>query len=379
MHICFLSQEFPKSGSVYGGIGTFLLTFSKHLVEAGHEVTVVGMIGKTHQEEFYQGVRLVYFPLSQFKFLGWWRNFRRIGDYIIHLHQRRPIDILEGSELNFAFMPKIKGIPHVIRLHGGHHFFAKGENRKIERWKGFQEKVSFSKADAFIAVSDYVKTATGEFLSYQNKPIEVINYPISFEKFYPANPGKMIPFRLVFAGTVCEKKGIRQLIQALPEVLNVFPETHLEVYGRDWHFADGSSYTEYLKNQIPEAIRSKVEFHGPVSHDDLPSFYEKAQVCIFPSHIETQGLVAPEAMAMEKPVIFSATGPGTETIDHGINGWLCDPFDPGSIAKSIIEAFRAKEDYPRIGKMARDKALTKFDPKKILVQNLEFYKKLKSL
>lgn len=378
MHICFLSQEFPKSGSVYGGIGTFLLTFSKHLVEAGHEVTVVGMIGKTHQEEFYQGVRLVYFPLSQFKFLGWWRNFRRIGDYIINLHQRSPIDILEGSELNFAFMPKIKGIPHVIRLHGGHHFFAKGENRKIERWKGFQEKFSFSKADAFIAVSEYVKTATGEFLSYQNKPIEVINYPVSFEKFYPADPGKIVPFRLVFAGTVCEKKGIRQLIQALPEVLKAFPETHLEVYGRDWYFADGSSYTEYLKNQIPEAIRSKVVFHGPVSHDELPSFYERAQVCIFPSHIETQGLVAPEAMAMEKPVIFSATGPGPETIDHGINGWLCDPFDPASIARSIIDAFRAKEDYSRIGKKAREKALNKFVPKKILVQNLEFYQKLRS-
>lgn len=377
MHICFLSQEFPKSGSTYGGIGTFLLTFSSGLIKEGHQVTVVGLIGDTHREEFHQGVRLVYFPLSQSKFLGWWRNFRRIGDYIQRLHLQNPIDILEGSELNLAFMPKIKGIPHVIRLHGGHHFFAKGENRKIEKWKGFQEKLSFSKADAFIAVSEYVKNATGELLSYENKPVQVINYPVSFEKFYPSNPEKVVPYRLVFAGTVCEKKGIRQLIQALPEVLEAYPLAHLEVYGRDWYFGDGTSFRDFLTAQMPEELLEKVTFHGSVSHDNLPACYEHAQVCVFPSHIETQGLVAPEAMAMEKPVIFSKTGPGPETIDHGLNGWLCDPLDPKSIAEMIKKAFETIPTHRELGKLAREKALYKFDPEKILNQNLDFYKSLK--
>jgi glycosyltransferase involved in cell wall biosynthesis len=376
MHICFLSQEFPKPGSVYGGIGTFLLTFSNHLIGKGHQVTVVGLIGSEHKEEWVNGVRLVYFPLSNFKLLGWWRNFRRIGAYLQSLHQTHPIDVLEGSELNFAFVPKINGIQYVIRLHGGHHFFSIGENRKIEKWKGFQERVSFSKADAFIAVSEYVKTVTGTYLPFGTKPIEVINYPVSFEKFHPADPSKVIPFRLVFAGTVCEKKGIRQLILALPEVLEQYPETHLEVYGRDWYFKDGSSYTEYLKSQIPDWLWSKVTFHGPVSHQDLPGYYEQAQVCVFPSHIETQGLVAPEAMAMQKPVIFSETGPGPETIDDGINGWLCNPLDPQDIAKTIIQAFEAWQNYPSIGQLARQKALAKFDPKEVTEKNLAFYQKL---
>jgi glycosyltransferase involved in cell wall biosynthesis len=175
---------------------------------------------------------------------------------------------------------------------------------------------------------------------------------------------------------VCEKKGIRQLIQALPMVAVKYPGIHLEVYGRDWLFPDGKSYISYLKESFPEEILNRVNFHGPVSHDQLPGFYEQAEICIFPSHMETQGLVAPEAMAMEKPVIFSKTGPGTETIDHGVNGWLCDPHDPESIAQTIREALSAKERFSEIGKAARLKALAKFDPEKMTLKNLEFYQKV---
>lgn len=376
MHICFLSPEYPRKGSTHGGIGTFLLTFSKSLIDKGHQVTVAGINGDRFIDEMIDGVRVVIFPSSKAKLIGWWRNFSDISDFIDRVNAVHPIDIVEGSELSFAFLRKTPGIKYLIRLHGGHHFFAEGEKRVVNKWKGFQEKKSFRKADAFVAVSEYVKSHTAKYLSYHGKPIEVINYPISFAKFYPADPKKAVPFRLVFAGTVCEKKGIRQLIQALPLVSEKFPEIHLEVYGRDWLFPDGKSFISFLEESFRKEVLQRVTFHGPVSHDQLPGYYEQAEICIFPSHMETQGLVAPEAMAMEKPVIFSKTGPGTETIDHGVNGWLCDPHQPENIAQTIIEALNAKERFFEIGKAARKKALVKFDAEKMTLKNLEFYQKV---
>lgn len=376
MHICFLSQEFPRKGVTYGGIGTFLLTFTASLIEKGHQVTVVGILGHEQKDEIINGVRVVTFPWSQAKFIGWWRNFRKISQFLAELNQTQPINIIEGSELTFAFLDKIEGIPHVIRLHGGHHFFAEGEKRPVNKWKGLQEKLSFKKADAFVAVSEYVKSHTGELLSFGKKPIQVINYPVSLKKFYKADPSKTVPFQLVFAGTVCEKKGIRQLILALPKVAKSYPEIHLEVYGRDWFFQDGKSFVEYLKETIDSSTLARVHFNGPVSHDDLPGLYEKAEICIFPSHMETQGLVAPEAMSMGKPVIFSKTGPGPETIDHGINGWLCDPHDPNQIAESILEALSYRDKFDQIGDAARIKVMGKFDPEKITEKNLSFYNSL---
>jgi len=376
MHICFLSSEYPRKGAIHGGIGTFLLTFSKKLLERGHQVTVIGINGSSFIDEQIEGVRVVTFPASKAKLIGWWRNFTVISDFIDQNHLTSPIDIVEGSELTLAFLRKNPLIKYIIRLHGGHHFFAEGEKRGINRWKGLQEKKSFSKADAFVALSEYVKTHTSKLLSYHSKPIAVINNPISFEKFYSADPKKTIPFRLVFAGTVCEKKGIRQLILAIPFLVAEFPEIHLEVYGRDWHFPSGKSYIEFLKESIDSQTLSRVRFQGPVSHDLLPAFYEQAEICVFPSHIETQGLVAPEAMAMEKPVIFSASGPGPETIDHGVNGWLCDPQNPESIAATIKEALNSKDRFGEIGKAALKKALEKFDPDRMTEKNLVFYNKI---
>src|SRR5690606_2927754 len=157
------------------------------------------------------------------KLLGWWRNMGAIQKQILAIHKSRPIDIIEGSELNLAFLDKDPQFKYVIRLHVGHHFFSEGETRNVNKWKGFEEKRSFRKADGFVAVSEYVKIHTGKLLSFYNKPVEIINYPIPLDKFYKADPAKTVKGRLVFAGTVCEKKGIRQLIGALPIAAKKYP------------------------------------------------------------------------------------------------------------------------------------------------------------
>ena len=76
----------------------------------------------------------------------------QFNELIKEIHSTEPIDVIETSELGLAFLEKIKSVKYIIRLHGGHHFFSEAENRGINWWKGWQEKRSFKKADAFIAV-----------------------------------------------------------------------------------------------------------------------------------------------------------------------------------------------------------------------------------
>ena len=54
-------------------------------------------------------------------------------------------------------------------MHGGHHFFAKSENRPTEWKKVWQEKKSFAKADQIIAVSQYVAKVTSQLLKLKDK------------------------------------------------------------------------------------------------------------------------------------------------------------------------------------------------------------------
>ncbi|MBS7255491.1 glycosyltransferase family 4 protein [Flavobacterium branchiicola] len=376
MHICFLTNEFPKKGFPHGGVGSFVKTLATALVKHNIKVSVVGINYTSNDEtEVFEGIKVFRLKKHTVKGLTWYFNSKEINDKIREIHKKDPIDIIESPELGFAFISKIKGIKYIIRLHGGHHFFAESEKRKINRWKGFQEKRSFKKSDAFIAVSKFVKDHTEKYLSYNNKPVVYISNPINTHLFNPIDT-ILSENKIVFAGTVCEKKGIRQLVQSFPLVKKEFPKVTLEIYGRDWSFSDGSSYIQMLKvKELPKLgeLANDIHFHGAISYNDIPRAYSEASVCVFPSHMETQGLVAPEAMSMKKAVVFTKLGPGPETIKEYETGLLCDPYNPEDIAEKIIWVFSNKEEAKKVGERAREFVIQKYGLENIVCQNARFY------
>lgn len=379
MHICFITSEYPKAGFPHGGVGTFIKTFALLLVEKGHQVSVLGFNYQNFEEIIIEDkVKIYRLKPNKFKGLTWLLNATKLNKKIFEINKTSPIDVLESAELGLAFLNKIKNIKYVIRLHGGHHFFAESENRGINWWKGFQEKRSFKKADAFIAVSNYVKNHTAKFLCYYNKPIVVIFSPINIQLFETKDV-EIDCANITFAGTICEKKGVRQLIQSFPLIKSKFPNAKLNLYGRDWFFKDGRSYIKMLQEvELPKLghLSEDIIFHGPISYDKMPLIYAKSSVCVFPSHMETLGLVAPEAMLMEKAVIFTKLGPGPEVIQHGENGLLCNPLNPEDIAKQIITVLKDKDLALKLAKNARQTVLEKFDAEKIFLQNIQFYESL---
>lgn len=379
MHICIITHEYPKPGFAHGGIGSFIKTLAPKLIENNVQVSIVGLnYNNVYEFEDDNGVkvhRLSYFNKRGF---GWYFGAKAISNKIAEIHSENPISVVESSELGLAFLTKIPEIKYVIRLHGGHHFFAESENREIKFWKGFQEKRSFKKADAFIAVSNYVKDHTGKFLSYHNKPVELINYPINTELFAPlSNPVQK--HSIVFVGSVCEKKGVRQLIQSFPMVKNQFPDATLEIYGREWFFPNGTSFTQLMQQEEVSklgTISKDIHFHGLINYDQIPDKYSRAHVCVFPSHMETQGLVAPEAMSMKKMVIFTNKGPGPETITDYETGLLCDPYNPQDIATKINWVFANENQIPTIENKAREYVLGKFSVDNIVQKNIAFYQRI---
>ena len=230
MHIVFLSNEYPLWTSG-GGLGSFLQTFGQALVAKKHHVTVLGIGNSAVSEELDdEGVQLIRLPKNQRFLPNFVHNSRALNNALKKLHQENPIDIIETPEMGLAFISKRHKAKSVIRLHGGHHFFAEAEKRPIDKRKGFLEKRSFRKAQGFIAISKYVQSHTEKYLSYRGMPIELINNMIETEVTVPSV--QIHSNRILFAGTVCEKKGIRQLIEAFKMVREHFPEMQLDVFGR---------------------------------------------------------------------------------------------------------------------------------------------------
>lgn len=376
MHIVFLTGEYPLLNPKHGGVGSFIKALATALVSNQVEVSVVGFYNIPKEINTTEdGIHIVGLPQSKWKLGKFIQNTKNILKKLEEINKIKPIDIVEGAELAFSFFPKKTPYKKVIRMHGGHHFFAVTLGKKPAFWRSYKEKNSFQKADLIIAVSNFVGTKTKELIGFKQDFTTIYN-PIDTQRFYKADPKKIVPNTLLFVGTVCEKKGVRQLLQAMEIVVEKIPEVKLFLVGRDWHYLDGSSFTEEMKNMLSEDVKEKIEFVGVISNNFVSNWIEKAEICVFPSHMEAMPVAWLEALAMGKPVVASNIPPGREAIEHNVTGLLADPYDSYDLAEKIIWMLKHKELAIQMGDKARDSVLQKFDLNVLAKENKDYYKSI---
>jgi glycosyltransferase involved in cell wall biosynthesis len=372
MHICFITNEYPMKGVNGGGIGTLVQFLSRMLVKKDIKVSVIGISKEfTNKNTFDQGVQIYRLAKSKWKIGKFYDHTIRILSKINELDKEEPLDIVEGSELNFAFFPRITSYKKIIRLHGGHHFFANELDKKPAIWRSFQEKKSFKKADGFIAVSDYVGRQTQKYLHFKFK-YSVIYNSVDTAKFHVADITKLQHNTLLFVGTVCEKKGIRQLVQAMPLIKKEIPSIKLNIVGRDLIDKNGKSYIAYLKSYIDSDLEENVQIIGSVPHSEVAKYIERAHLCVYPSHMEAMPIAWLEALSMGKTLIASDIGPGHETVINGVTGLLVNPFDIKGLASSIVEVLNNK-NFDIYGKSAREDIISRFNVDRIIAKNIQYY------
>jgi glycosyltransferase involved in cell wall biosynthesis len=211
-------------------------------------------------------------------------------------------------------------------------------------------------------------------LQLGSTPIAVLPNPVDTTFFRPRPEVVEETGVIAFVGTICEKKGIRQLIQAMPEIVRSIPHARLWVMGRDWNDPKvGGSYVKYLQGLMPREIAPHVEFKGSIEHADLPGMLARAEVCVYPSHMEAMPNAWLEGLAMGKAVLASRIGPATEVLEEGVSGLLCDPYDPASIASQMIRLLGDPALRKRLGEQARARAVQEFSADRLASLNERFF------
>lgn len=374
LHITYLCNEYPPAP--HGGIGSFTQMMARGVVKAGHRASVVGLYPDgVSGEETDCGVRVLRIARARTAGLRACVNGFRLRRALRALHRTEPIDVLEGQENAFALLPKAFGPVKVIRMHGGHHFFSVTLGRKPAIWRGWQERRSFRVADRVCGVSRFVVTLTAELLGLDAGTIRVLPNPVDSGTFSPQPFVQPEEGLIVFTGTVCEKKGIRQLIEAMPLVVSRLPQARLEVYGRDARDpATGKSFTSLLRGMLTPQVAERVQFKGYVPRATLPGILARAAVCVYPSHMEAMPVAWLEGLAMGRPVVASAAGPGPEMIEDGVSGLLCDPHDPSSIAECLLRVLTSRELQARLGEAGRRRVEEWYSLDALVARNVAFYR-----
>lgn len=371
MHICFVCSEYPPAP--HGGIGSFIQTLGRELVKKGHHVSALGVYGygpELEGESFDEGVRVIRVPSRGLPLLRILSNRHRFLKAFDDLHRSIPIDILEGSEV--ALGRTSRSVPglKLLRLHGGPAFFGIPNKRQL-----LVERRSFQLADEFCAVSHCVADGTRNIHKLGDRPIEIILNPVNVDEFTPGNQEQ--EGLIVFTGTIIERKGIRQLIQAMPRIVAEVPNARLEVYGGETvDPVPAVPFGKVLNDSLPPEIARRVEWKGRVSRALLPDALRRASVCVYPSHMEAMPIGWLEGMATGKAVVASQTGPGPEVIDDGVTGLLCDPYHPDSIATQVIRLLKNADERRRLGAAARKMAVERYSLPALVGRNIEYYGRL---
>ncbi|HXQ28898.1 MAG TPA: glycosyltransferase family 1 protein [Gemmatimonadales bacterium] len=153
-----------------------------------------------------------------------------------------------------------------------------------------------------------------------------------------------------------------------PVVLHVgrlAPEKNLDILIASWRDArervgDRATFVVAGEGPLRERIAAELPFVrwlGFLSREELARLYASADLCVLPSHTETCGLVALEAMASGIPVIAADAGGLRESVHHGVTGLLVPPSDARGFAEAIESLVNDPSRRAAFGAAARTAAL----------------------
>lgn len=180
---------------------------------------------------------------------------------------------------------------------------------------------------------------------HTDKQTEAINDAVYLE--FPETYGKR---KLLFAGRVAKEKNLDFLLFVLTRINELMAgkeEVILLLAG------DGLYMNEFKSKAEKMGLSDKIFYVGYIERPQLAVLYKAAEIFVFPSKTETQGLVTAEAMFAGIPVV--AIGEmGTVDVMQGDNGGYMVPEDVEIFSKRVYELLTNKKLYEEKSKEAKE-------------------------
>ena len=413
MKIAVFVYEYPPK--IVGGLGTYAAEITRKFVLMDHDVTVFTMNddeGTLPTREIWRGIEIhrpLHIDVSDSlpdviaeDIKKWGRGIHLFGKLMVYnyLSAAKLLNELvkkEGvkydlvvahdwlSVMGGVTVKKESGMPLVFHVHSTEKGRTLGSGSSVV---SNIELRGATKADMIITVSYAMKDELIQ-LGFPRDKIHVSYNGVDPKKYDPASVSaeqvRKIRERyglkddnpmILFLGRLVGVKGVDKLIMAIPHILPKFPKARLVIVGV-------GDLQEYLTNlvktmRLDDYVKFRFDF---ISEEERILHYAACDVAAFPSLYEPFGIVALEAMSMEKPVVVGAAGvSGMREIVISCSeeqcGYHIDPNNPSDIAWGIMSALESPEKRKWLGKNGRKRVLNEFTWGKIAENTATLYGQL---
>ena len=179
-------------------------------------------------------------------------------------------------------------------------------------------------------------------------------------------------------------KGLDEMLEAMPLILEQFPDTHLYATGSNpkrlngWkHRLTYESYPKYIRSLLDKySLNDKVSFLGILDETAMRKRFLSSHVFVSSSSIENSSNSIGEAMLMGMPVVCSGVGGIQSLMEHGREGFIYQWDAPYMLAHYICKIFDDESKAVEMGRCARERALITHDRKKNMRDMLGIYYEL---
>ncbi|MEF8834915.1 MAG: glycosyltransferase family 4 protein [Candidatus Thermoplasmatota archaeon] len=281
-----------------------------------------------------------------------------------------------------SFFKHLKDKPLVITPHF-HPEWSMWGGKKRKMIRGFYDRAIgqtvLDSTDKIIGVSGNEISLLRERFEIPDEKIEVIPNGIDPDEFEPIPEGDK--FResfdiegnlILYTGRLASNKGLLNLIDSMPKVLEEKPDTTFVCVGED------EGMEEQMKRKARKlGVEDSLLITGYIEdYDVFKSAYSAADIHVLPSEYEAFGIVLLEAMMCETPCIGTDVGGVPEVIDKGETGFIVDYGDIEGLASKILNLLRNPELRKKMGEKGRKRVLENFTWKKVAKKVERVYEEL---
>lgn len=340
------------------GLTIYAERLAKALVQRGHEVTVLTSQFEKDLplEEMQDGVRIRRVPVALriskgviMPSLGRlaWQETRKHDAQLLHLPQ---FDAA-GLAIRGWLLKKATVIIYHSDLILSSGLFNRFVNLVVNFMNDlaarFTHRIS-SYTEDFASHSPYLRRFASK-VRVISPAVELPQSEPEKAKAFSAryNPEKRGPV-IAMATRFAAEKGVEVLLQALPAVLQKFPNALVWFAGQYQDVLGEEAYAQRLFPQIAEYEKAgQWKFLGTLPMKDMPSFYQGLDLLVVPStnSTETFGFVQIEAMMNGKPVVAAALPGVRQPVRMSGMGLVSPVGDAAALAANMIEVLSHPEKY----------------------------------
>ncbi|OFZ55444.1 MAG: hypothetical protein A2428_05055 [Bdellovibrionales bacterium RIFOXYC1_FULL_54_43] len=362
----------------WGGLEQVSASDAVDIGDLGLDVSVLCLEGSPIHEDLLNRKEVKVLPLGfrprnyfDFKMRAEMGRMLANGINLVHCHQ---------TSILGSIVPWLWSKPNVAVIATRHMM---NQHNKNNPFHG----AIYSRLDALIVMSETLRQNVLETHPILERRVKVVNLGLDFNRFNPQSVNGLAQRALWGAGPetvvigvvgrIDPAKGQATFIKAAAGLLKGLKsgeKLKFVIVGEET-LGSVNSHLESLKEMVAQfRMEEYVTFAG--YQENVPEVMSGLDIFVMPSRQETFGLVAIEAMAMERPVVISTGGSAQEIV--GANeefGLLIRPDDAFDLQRRLRYLLDNPEERVRMGQKARGHVLRNYDRVTRVRKTLELYER----